>query len=120
ASYYLLNIANEARLNEWQFSDAATTAMLPDPRQDPKVAPGSPMAATVLMESRRLAGQALVRAGKPAEGLQQLAAAETYERRLPGGGTAYLSIGVGPQYMPYPGSSAELWAKLTYARALLD
>lgn len=120
ASYYLLNIANEARLNEWQFSDSATTAMLPDPRQDPKGVPDPPMTATVLMESRRLAGQCLVRSGKPAEGLQQLGAAETYKSRLPGGGTAYLDIGVGAPYMPYPGSSAELWSKLTSARALLD
>src|SRR6185295_2719029 len=37
-----------------------------------------------------------------------------------GGGTAYLEMGVGAQYMPYPGTSAEMWAQLTAARALLD
>ncbi|MBI3268953.1 MAG: hypothetical protein HYZ53_08020 [Planctomycetes bacterium] len=119
ATLYLQTVANESRLSEWQFSDPAGTAMMPDPRQDASQSPGAPMTATILLETRRLAGQSLVRAGKPQEGLRHLAAAEDYEKRLPGGGTAYLTVGIGAQYMPYAGDSAWMWSRLAAAEALI-
>jgi tetratricopeptide (TPR) repeat protein len=79
---YLANAANEARIDEWQWGRRLSAAMLPDPGADPKLTPSPPMAIALMMQSRVLAGKALIAARKPGEALEQFAAAVDFPTRL--------------------------------------
>jgi predicted Zn-dependent protease len=93
AKLFLENVALEDRITEWGFSAHVQTAMLPDPKQDLTVTPSPPIAVALLRKSRALAGIALTHAGKYKEAVAQFERLGGYEKRLRGGGTAYLDWG---------------------------
>jgi hypothetical protein len=85
-AFYLANAANEARIDDWELGRRLSAAMLPDPEADTRQTPSPPMAIALMMQSRVLAGKALIAARRPREAVEQFAAAVDFPTMLRQGG----------------------------------